>query len=478
MDAANARGVGPRGSAANLSPAGGAWYGAWGVMTARKRRVVLLTRRYGGEIGATTSRLSAYVGALQEAGAEVTVVTRFPFADDGTGAGRGPRVAYRRDHVDGATVLRMRLPGARVLDRLLAGALRLGARRAGARALASGDLIELLHGVLALPVIAAVRPNVVIVEQGPAWLALPMWIVSRLGTPLVLQVSDIKSLAMARGQYGARPASRIALTRRIEDTCYRRAAAIVTVTASQRTHIAQRLHGREGALQLIPNGAELGVLGDVAAARRSDAKQRLGLGGRFVALYAGTFGAAHDLPTLLDAAERLRGVPDIAVLLLGGGPLDAELQRAAAARGLTNVRFRPGVPVSELAPILAAADAGISTEIGGLRDTVRAKIYLYMAARLPVIATDDGGEVRALIDRAGAGLLVPPGDPAAIAARLLDLRRRPAVAATLGENGRRFVEQHHDRAQLASRFAEVVLRAAAPDGRPDSRVSRVGALRR
>ncbi len=42
-------------------------------------RVVLLTRRFGGEVGATTSRLRAYVSALGEEGAEVTVLTRFPF---------------------------------------------------------------------------------------------------------------------------------------------------------------------------------------------------------------------------------------------------------------------------------------------------------------------------------------------------------------------------------------------------------------
>ena len=53
------------------------------------------------------------------------------------------------------------------------------------------------------------------------------------------------------------------------------------------------------------------------------------------------------------------------------------------------------------------------------RDRVQ---ILYMAGRLPVIATDDEGEVRALVNRAGSGHLVRPGDAAAIAERLLDLK--------------------------------------------------------
>ena len=56
-------------------------------------RVVLLTRRFGGEVGATTSRLRAYVSALGEEGAEVTVLTRFPFVYRGRRP--NPRHAWR-----------------------------------------------------------------------------------------------------------------------------------------------------------------------------------------------------------------------------------------------------------------------------------------------------------------------------------------------------------------------------------------------
>ena len=397
---------------------------------------------------------------MQREGAAVLVVTRFPFVYPGRRAAeRYRRRLYLREELDGVTVLRLRIAGERVIERVLDRIMRLYARlRARRQApLLGKELIELLYGLLALPLIAALRPRAVVVEQGPVWLGLPLWSVARVGVALVLQVSDVKSLALARGRYGGAAAARIDLNRRLENFLYRRAAAIVTVTDALRAHIAARLGQAEATLHLIPNGAEVDIVERLDARERQRCKRRLDLTGKFVVLYAGTFGVAHDLHTVLEAARRLREIPDLAFLFIGEGPVEQELVQSAARWGLGNVTFRRGVSLTELAPVLGAADAGVSPEISGLRDTVRAKIYLYMAARLPVVVTDDDGEGRALINRAQAGYLVPPGDAAAMAARLLELKRQPRMAALLGENGRRFVERHHARSELAQHFARVVL---------------------
>ena len=185
-------------------------------------------------------------------------------------------------------------------------------------------------------------------------------------------------------------------------------------------------------------------------------------------LYAGSFGTAHDILTVLEAARQLREVPDIAFLLVGEGPLEQQLRRAADDWALRNVVFRPGVPVTALTPYLGAADAGISTDAGSLKERIRSKLYLYMAGQLPLIVTDDGGETRALVTTTKAGCLIPPRDPSAIVARILDLKQRPEHAAALGANGRRFVETHHDRSRLAQAFALVVIHAAQVAPQPES----------
>lgn len=432
---------------------------------APRRRVVFVSRRYGGEVGATTVRLQAYTRAVRRLGFDVEVVTRFPFAAARLAADEPRRRGWLCvETLDGCRVRRLRLPGEDRLEQGLDRVLRAIAGATGAPRILGMEAIDLLFACAILPWLLARRPDAIVVEQGPAWLALPLRLAARAGSALVLQISDVKSTAMARGLYGAVPADRIALASRLEARVWRSAARLVTVSGRQRDIIAARARIPPHAVALIPNGVEVDRIAPVDAAQRARAKQALGLSGRYVVLYAGLLGPAHDLETLVRAAALLGRDPaggDVAVLIVGEGPRRRALRRLTDELGATNVRLLPGVAPAALAPFLAAADAGVSIERRGLADTVRAKLYLYMGAGLPILASDDGGEVREILQRAAAGVLVEPEDPAALAAAILRLRRSAAAAARFGENGRHYALAHHDRRVLADRFAGVVAEAVA-----------------
>ncbi len=427
-------------------------------------RVVLLTRRFGGEATATTARLRAYVDALGTEGAEVIVLTRFPFVY----RGRVPDPAhvgrlYRREQIDRATVVRIRIPGEHGIFKPVIGAvMRRWAQFRGAPAasLEAADVLDMLYGLVAVPFVAMLRPRVIVIEQGPAFLGLPVGIFARFGIAIVLQVSDVKSLHMQRGRYGPATPNQVRANRRAEESLYRRAAAIVTVTEAMRADIAKRLGRPVADVRMVPNGAELAAIGAANPADKEACKRRLGLEGKFVALYAGSFNVQHDLHTLLEAARRLQTDPEIAFVLMGSGPAEQELVGMARDAGLGNVVFFPALPVSELSPYLGAADVGLATEIAGSQDNIPSKVYLYMAGRLPLVVTDDAGETRALVARSGSGLLVPPSDASAIVEKILELKRHPELAAALGNAGRLFVEAFHDRGQLARDFARFVAEAA------------------
>ena len=70
---------------------------------------------------------------------------------------------------------------------------------------------------------------------------------------------------------------------------------------------------------------------DPAAAARLRAA--LGLGGRFVAIYAGIHGVAQGLETLVEAAAPLKDTPDIGLVFVGEGPRKAEVRRLMARAG-------------------------------------------------------------------------------------------------------------------------------------------------
>jgi glycosyltransferase involved in cell wall biosynthesis len=122
--------------------------------------------------------------------------------------------------------------------------------------------------------------------------------------------------------------------------------------------------------------------------------------------------------------------------------------------------------------IVAAADACVATlrNIPLFTTTYPNKVFDYMAGGRPVLLAIDG-VIRTVVEKAGAGIFVPPGDGAGLAAAVRLLMRDPGAARAMGFRGRHAVCERFDRrlqagafeALFAEIFAERGL-AAAPDG--------------
>jgi glycosyltransferase involved in cell wall biosynthesis len=199
---------------------------------------------------------------------------------------------------------------------------------------------------------------------------------------------------------------------------------------------------------VIPNGVDPAMF---SPGEHGDAfRGAHNLGESFVVLYAGAHGLSNDLDVLLDAAQRLRERPDIRFVLVGDGKEKPRLMARADERGLANVHFLPSIPKSEMGPALAAADVcvAILKPIQAYKTTYPNKVFDYMAAGRPVILAIDG-VIRSLVDGAGAGVFVPPGDPGALADAVLRLRDQPDARQAMGKRGRRVVEKSFNRADLA-----------------------------
>ena len=95
--------------------------------------------------------------------------------------------------------------------------------------------------------------------------------------------------------------------------------------------------------------------------------------------------------------------------------------------------------------LLAASRAGLVTlhpTVNHL-DALPVKMFEYMAAGIPVIASDFP-LWRGIVDGAGCGLCVDPRDPAAIAAAIDYLAGHPEIARRMGENGRAAVHARYN----------------------------------
>jgi glycosyltransferase involved in cell wall biosynthesis len=198
----------------------------------------------------------------------------------------------------------------------------------------------------------------------------------------------------------------------------------------------------------------------------SEFRKAHGLQGKFIALYAGALGLSNDLGILLDAAARLRDEPRIAIVLLGDGKERPALEAQANTLGLRNLHFVPAVPKDEMGQALAAADACIAIlmPLDVYKTTYPNKVFDYMAAGRPVVLAIDG-VIRRVIEEAGAGVYVPPGDAAALAAAIRSLGANRTSGRAMGRSGRAFVGKHFDRGTLAGGLEQMMRQAAIQRGR-------------
>ena len=157
------------------------------------------------------------------------------------------------------------------------------------------------------------------------------------------------------------------------------------------------------------------------------------VGERFTVAFVGDLTVAGGAETVVEAMALIAPMaPATEALLAGGGPERGALGRYVRAHGLADrVRFAPAPPPDALPALLSGVDVLASPGHPGAGWAVPPGVLEGMAAGLPVVAGRTPGLPRAVED-GRTGLLIPPGDPQALALRLEVLRRDPGLGHRLG----------------------------------------------
>jgi glycosyltransferase involved in cell wall biosynthesis len=173
-----------------------------------------------------------------------------------------------------------------------------------------------------------------------------------------------------------------------------------------------------------------------------------------LAVYAGHFYDAKGVPCLVDAARHL---PKLTLSLVGGWPEDIERLRERA-RGCETVRFEGFVANDRVPGYLAAADVLVLPNSGRspqARTTSPLKLFEYMAARRPIVATRIPA-LAGLLRHGENAWLVGPDSPEGLAQGIQRVIDDPGLAARLAEQAWRDVQRYTWR----RRAAEVLAAAA------------------
>jgi glycosyltransferase involved in cell wall biosynthesis len=215
-------------------------------------------------------------------------------------------------------------------------------------------------------------------------------------------------------------------------TLYRRSAAIMVSARSNVRHLG--LDGHPGEIRVVPYGIdENRTAGD--AERAADSR---------TVLFVGRLVYYKGLETLIDAAADIKAD----VVVLGDGPLHDDLvQRCHAAGVADRVRFVRDADDEELRRHLAACSVFVlpsttTSESFGLA------MLEALGSGVPAVVSALGTGLDEVVSDNDAGVVVPPGDPAALAAAITALLDNREERDRLGRNGRNAFAHRYTAARM------------------------------
>jgi colanic acid biosynthesis glycosyl transferase WcaI len=180
----------------------------------------------------------------------------------------------------------------------------------------------------------------------------------------------------------------------------------------------------------------------------------------FRVMYAGNIGAAQDFPTILAAAELLKHQSQVQWVVFGDGRMRAWVENEVRRRDLVRSVHLLGTRAPQRMPhYFAHAGALLATlrREAIFAYTIPSKIQAYIACGRPVIAGLEGEGAR-IIREAGAGWVVPPENPEALAdAVLAASRAAKSELDAMGSRGEAWFRSHFERDKLLSRLEEFLL---------------------
>jgi glycosyltransferase involved in cell wall biosynthesis len=231
----------------------------------------------------------------------------------------------------------------------------------------------------------------------------------------------------------------------------------VAVSRQLARHVSQDLWVPLSRVAMIPNGVPW------VKPERTTLREELGLGPADRLLVSvGNLYPVKGHRHLVDALARLAGRhATLHVAIAGRGEMEAELSARARDHGLAGRVHLLGLR-SDIAALLSAADVFV---LPSLSEGLPLALLEAMFAGCPIVASDVG-EVGAALAHGEAGMLVPPGDPAALAEALDALLGAPDRARAMGARAASRAAAEYDIARMVNRYVDTyhALLQTARDG--------------
>jgi glycosyltransferase involved in cell wall biosynthesis len=310
------------------------------------------------------------------------------------------------------------------------------------------------------------RPRLVHVHD-PELLPLLLVLRPLLGAAAVYDAHEYYAEEVARRAWIPAPLRRpmARLTHAVETFAARRIDAVVAVNEHMAAGFRRR-GARAVAIYNFPPREYFGLDGPPSPAPAPGPSPSI--------VYLGLLSPDRGLATVYEASRRLRAAnPAACVYVIGRvewAGLPASVPRDARAWTKAGVEFAGSVPAEAVPAALAEMSVGWIPfhDTANNRRSVPLKLLEYMAAGLPVVASDIG-YLSTIVRESGCGLLASAGDAAAHAEALIALMRDPERARQMGDAGRAAVRERFTWAAEGTKLVALYdrllgVQASAPRG--------------
>ena len=312
-----------------------------------------------------------------------------------------------------------------------------------------------------------VRPHV-LHAHSPVLNAIPAIRAGRrLGLPVVYEVRAFWEDAAVDHGTTTEGSLRYRATRGLETWALRRAGHVTTICEGLRSDIVAR-GIPEDKVTVIPNAVDIESF-DFGGSPDLELKARLGLSSCTLVGFIGSFYAYEGLDLLLEALPRiLARLPDVRLLLVGGGPQEAALKAQAERLGIGDkVVFTGRVPHQEVQRYYDLIDVlAYPRHSMRLTDLVTPlKPLEAMAQGRLVVASDVGGH-RELIRDGETGMLFRAGNVDSLAETIMKLLAKREYWPELRIAGRRYVVEERNWTRSVANYQQVygsLVRATVPE---------------
>lgn len=244
----------------------------------------------------------------------------------------------------------------------------------------------------------------------------------------------------------------------LSDFLYRKACFIVTVTYGIKEELVKKGIDPES-IAVLPNGVDPELFQNKID--RDEVRRKWGWNNDFVAIYIGTLVEVTSVDTIIEAAEKLKGYPEIRVEIFGSGSTASDLEKRISEKHLTNCRLNGTVGKEKVPSLLGASDVCLMC----LFETPLAHIYLqnklfdYMGAGKPIVAALRGHQ-RAIIEHVDAGICVDPKDSTGLATAILALANNLQRCREMGGRSQYYAMKHFCLDDILNQYAELVTACA------------------